>query len=383
VNGRLSAWFDDDLADLARTTRVWASDRIEPLAAEVDRSQAFSTRIWAELRDLGVFGLALPEAMGGAGASALEYVAVLEQIAYASGVAALYPGTTMQVAQALIEHAEPETAQKWVPRLVAGEAPAAWAFTEPGTGSDPRQLLTRARHDGDGWIISGQKAFVSYAAQALVALVFARTTEGEVTAFLIETRQEGWRVGGKVEVMAFGGTGASTVHLDDIRVTADQVVGGVGDGFKVMLNGESFGKVRVSAINVGVAQRALDVAAQFARDRLHRGEPIGEKFPSIQSLLADMQSSVLAARAMLYDVSRAIDRGANIGPRAAALRLVTGRAAREVTSAALQVCGAYGMTTEMPVERLYREAKFYEVAQGSAEIQRVIVGKHVLKAASD
>lgn len=375
----VSVWFDDELLDLARSTRRWASEQLSPLAAEVDRTQEFSPTIWGHLKEMDIFGMCLPEAAGGGGGTALECIVVLEQLARASAVAALYPGTTMQVAQALVAHGRKEVSRSWVPRLVAGEAPAAWAFTEPGTGSDPLQLATKAVREGDGWLLNGEKAFISYAAQAVVALVFARTGEREVTAFLVDTAQSGWQVGEKERVMAFGGTEARSVRLHDVRVNDDHVVGSVGGGFDVMLEGEAFGKVRVSAINVGVAQRALDVATQFAVDRLHRGRSIGEKFASIQSLLADMQASVLAARALLYEVARGIDVGANLGPRAAALRLVSGRAAREVTSNALQVCGAYGMTVDMPVERLYREAKFYEVAQGSAEIQRVVVGKSLLR----
>jgi alkylation response protein AidB-like acyl-CoA dehydrogenase len=267
----------------------------------------------------------------------------------------------------------------WVPRLVAGEVPAAWAFTEPQTGSDPRQLTTRARRDGDGWVLDGQKMFISYAAEAAVALVFAVTEEQQVCAFVVDTAQPGWTTGPAAEVMAFGGTGARPVYLESVRAGADDLIGGVGGGFDVMLAGEALGKLRVSAINVGVAQRALHEATAYALQRTHRGTAIGAKFASIQSLLADMQAAVLAARALLYETARLHDDGADIGARAAALRLVTGPAARKVTSDAMQVCGAYGMTRDLPVERLYREAKFYEVAQGSLELQRVIVAKDVLR----
>jgi alkylation response protein AidB-like acyl-CoA dehydrogenase len=280
----------------------------------------------------------------------------------------------------LLAHATPDVQEQWLPRLVAGEALAAWAFTEPQTGSDPRQLTTRARRKGDGWVLSGQKAFISYAAEAAVALVFGVDDDGLVSAFLVDTDQPGWGVGAPVEVMAFGGTGARPVYLDSVQVPASGLIGGPGRGFEVMLTGEALGKLRVSAINVGVAQRALHEATAFALQRTHRSTPIGEKFASIQSLLADMRAAVLAARALLYETAELHDiDGGGTGPRAAALRLVSGRAAREVTSNALQICGAYGMSRDMPLERLYREAKFYEVAQGSLELQRVIVGKDVLR----
>jgi len=371
---------NDDCQAIAESVRARAWERLAPQAAGTDKTQLFSADMWRELRELGIFGLPFSPDAGGAGASTLAYIVALEQIAYASAVAALYPGTTVQVAQVLLAHAAPAVQEQWVPRLVAGEALAAWAFTEPQTGSDPRQLTTQAHHKGDGWVLSGQKAFISYAAEAAVALVFAVDDDGLVTAFLVDTDQPGWGVGAPVEVMAFGGTGARPVYLDSVQVPASGLVGEPGRGFEVMLTGEALGKLRVSAINVGVAQRALHEATAYALQRTHRGIPIGEKFAGIQSLLADMRAAVLAARALLYETAELHDvDGAGTGPRAAALRLVSGRAAREVTSNALQICGAYGMSRDMPLERLYREAKFYEVAQGSLELQRVIVGKDVLR----
>ncbi|MFI5953180.1 acyl-CoA dehydrogenase family protein [Cryptosporangium sp. NPDC051539] len=372
---------DPELRDIAETVRTRARRRLEPLAADLDRAQTFAPEVWAELRELDLFRLPFAEEKGGIGASTLAYVVALEQVASACATAALYPGTTTQVGQTLLAHAEPSLTDRWLSRVVTGEVVAAWAFTEPQTGSDPKQLTTRARRDrdGGGWVLDGQKAFISYAGVATVALVFALTADAEVSAFLVETGQPGWTVGPAVDVLAFGGTEARPVYLDAVRVPSDGLVGVPGQGFDVMLSGEALGKLRVAAINVGVAQRALDEATAYARQRTHRGESIGEKFTSIQNLLADMSASVLAARALLHETAEHYDAGAPIGPRAAALRLVTGRAAREVTSAALQVCGAYGLTRDLPVERLYREAKFYEVAQGSMELQRVIVGKHVLR----
>ena len=197
---------DDESAAIAETVRARAWDRLEPHAAEIDRTQAFSKLVWEELRSMGIFGLPFAPEAGGAGASTLAYIVALEQVAYSCAVAALYPGTTVQVAQALLAHAPEPVAARWVPRLVAGEVPAAWAFTEPQTGSDPRQLTTRARRDGDGWILDGQKMFISYAAEAAVALVFAVTEEQQVCAFVVDTAQPGWTTGPAAEVMAFGGT---------------------------------------------------------------------------------------------------------------------------------------------------------------------------------
>ena len=372
------SYLEPELEELARSFRQQAWRRLADRDAELDRAQRFSRETWNDVRDMGIVGLSFDEADGGGGAPALAFVVALEQVAYASAVAALYPGTTIQVARALLEHGRPALRERWAKRLIAGDAVASWAFTEPQTGSDPRQLTTRARPDGDGWILDGEKMFISYAGVADVALVFAIDEAGATCAFLVDTDQPGWRPDPPVEVLAYGAAEARPVRLDGVRVDADGLVGAVGDGFKVMLAGEALGKLRIAALNVGVAQRALDEATRYALQRTHRGTPIGVKFSTIRTLLADMSASVLAARAALYDTARRFDAGGELAGQVAALRLVTGRAATETTSAALQVCGAYGLSHEMAVERLYRQAKFYEVAQGSLELQRVIAGKSVL-----
>ncbi len=367
-----------DLETFRCTVRTRAVDRIGPHANELDREQRFSQRVWNELRDLEMFGLPFPESVGGLGGSFLAFIVATEEIATVSASAALYPGTTIQVAWALLQRGTPAQIARWLPAMVGGDAPVAWAFTEPQTGSDPRQLTTRATPDGDDWRLSGQKAFISFARPAAVAMVFARTPGEGVGAFLVETAQAGWSVGEPCELMAFGGGEPAPVYLDDVHVPADQVIGDPHWGFDVMLAGEAQGKVRAAAICVGIAQRAIDEAARYALTRMHRGQPIGEKFATIQGLLGDMEASVLGARALVLHAADLIDAGEPVTKLAAAARIVAGRAARETTSNALQICGAYGLTREMVVERLYREGKFFEVAQGVAEIQKVIVAKQVL-----
>ena len=369
---------DPQLQELARSVRRQAWRRLAPRDAELDRTQRFSQPTWDDLTDLGIVSLPFTESEGGAGASSLAFVVALEQIAYASAVAALYPGTTIQVARALLDHGHPVMRAKWARRLVGGDVVASWAFTEPQTGSDPKQLATRASRDGDSWVLNGQKAFISYAAVAAVALVFAVDHSGAPCAFLVETDQPGWHSCSPVEVLAYGAAEARPVRIDGVRVPPEGLVGAVGEGFHVMLSGEALGKLRVAALNVGVAQRALDEATRYALQRTHRGTAIGDKFPTIRALLADMSAWVLAARSALHDTARRLDAGAEVAGPLAALRLITAWAATETTSAALQVCGAYGLSRELPVERLYRQAKFYEVAQGTLELQRVIAGKAVL-----
>jgi alkylation response protein AidB-like acyl-CoA dehydrogenase len=369
---------DDDIQQLRAVVAEQAAVRIAPLAPEVDREQRFSPELWAAVRDVGLLALPFAEEYGGAGGSVQAYVAATEEVARHCAVAALYPGTTIQVAMTLLAHGTPEQISAHVPALVAGEQLAAWAFTEPGTGSDPRQITTRAERIDGGWRLHGQKLFISFAGQAAQALVFARTSERALGAFLVDTDQPKWSVGTPTRVLSFGGTEASPVHVDGVELADDRLVGGPEDGFSVMLAGEAFGKVRASAICVGIGRRAVEEAADYAATREHRGAPIGEKFATVRAQIGAAAAGVAGAAALVRECASILDAGGDVTGPAAAARLVSARAAREAALAALHVCGAYGLTTDLPVERLYREAVFFDVAQGVAEIQQLIVAREVL-----
>lgn len=369
---------EQDLEDLRESVDRQAARTIAPLAAGVDRTQAFSRELWAAVREIGLTRLPFTEEHGGDGGSVRAYVVATRAIARHSPVAALYPGTTIQVAMTLLEHGSPEQVGKYVPGLVSGDLIASWAFTEPATGSDPRQIATRAEPDGDGWRLTGTKQFISFAGQADIALVFARTSETALGAFLVDTSDPGWQVGPPSEVLSMGGTEARPVTLDRVRVPGDGLVGTVDGGFGVMIAGEAFGKVRAATISAGIAARALEEASSYALTREHRGTPIGRRFPTIQALLGGAGASTLAAESLVLSCADLLDQKLPVTAEAASARLVCGRAAREASEAALHVCGAYGLTKEMVVERLYREAVFFDVSQGVTEIQQIIVARELL-----
>jgi alkylation response protein AidB-like acyl-CoA dehydrogenase len=342
---------EPELEQLRRALAAQAKTSLRPLARNIDRSQQFSEELWQQVVGLGLTRLPFAESYGGDGGSVRAYAVATAEIASHCAVAALYPGTTVQVAM---------------------------AFTEPATGSDPRQITTRAVPDGDQWILSGTKQFISYAGQADIALVFARTSPTSLGAFLVDTSLPGWSVGEPSEVLSLGGTEARPVHLDEVRVEATGLIGSPDGGFEVMLAGEAFGKIRAAAICVGIARRALEDAAAYGLLREHRGTPIARRFPTIQAVLGSATAQTLAADALVLACADQLDRGQPITAQAAAARLAASSAAREAATAALHVCGAYGLTREMEVERLYREAVFYDVAQGVAEIQQIIVARELL-----
>lgn len=369
---------EPELETLRTAIAARAAATLGPLAAAVDREQKFSWDLWAFVRELGLTRLPFAEKYGGEGGTYRAYTVAAAEVAEHCAVASLYPGTTVQVAMALLEHGTAEQIETVVPRLVAGDALAAWAFTEPATGSDPRQIATRAERDGDGWVLRGSKQFISYAGQAEYALVFARTSDTALGAFLVDTRSPGWSVGASSEVLSMGGTEAKPVHIENLRVPDTARVGAPDAGFDIMISGEAFGKVRAAAISLGVGRRALREAARYGLSREHRGTPIARRFATIQSLLGAATAQVLAADALILGCADLLDRGESIAAEAASARLVAAQASQQAATAALHVCGAYGLTKDMVIERLYREAVFYDVAQGVAEIQQIIVGRELL-----
>lgn len=353
--------------------------RIRDLAAGVDRSQVFSRELWELLCELGLPTMPFSDPESGHEGSFLAYVEAIEEVASHGAVAALYSGPTVQVASAIRNFGTDAQRERWGNGLISGGLLGAWSFTEPQTGSDPQQILTRAVREGDGWRITGSKMFTSFAPHADVALVYAKTTDRRLGAFLVDTAKAGWQPGPPIKMLAFGGQGTAPVAID-VHVDEDALLGGEEAGFDIMVSTESEAKIRASSICVGIGRRAVEEAVAYASEREHRGEAIGDKFPTIQVSLGEMAAQVAGARAMVQWAARAVDaRDPALKTIAASTRIVCARMAREVSSLAMQVCGAYGFTHEMVLERLYREGKFYDVGQGVLELQKLIVGKHLLR----
>lgn len=364
-------------ADILAALRA-AGPRIRQLAERVDRDQEFSPELWRLLCELGLPTMPFSDPSAGHEGSFRAYVEAIEEVASHGACAALYSGPTVQVASAIQAFGTDEQKQRWGEGLVSGGMLGAWSFTEPQTGSDPRQIATRAVRDGDDWVITGSKMFTSFAPHADVALLFAKTGEREMGAFLIDTTDPGWQPHAPIKMMAFGGQGTAPVTVD-VRVPASALLGDGTNGFDIMVGTEAEAKVRASAICVGIGRRAVEEALAYATSREHRGEAIGAKFPTVQLLIGEMVAQVEGARAMVNWAAQAVDRrDPALKAIAASTRIVCSRMAREVTSLALQVCGAYGFTQDMVLERLYREGKFYEVGQGVIELQKLIVGKRTL-----
>ena len=352
-----------EIRDLAR--RV-ADERIAPHAATWDREHTFPRELFAELGELGLMGVCVPEEHGGAGADFLAYVLVLEELSRADAGAGLTVAVhTSACTLPLLAHG----GERWVPALAAGEEIGAFALTEPGSGSDAGAMRTRAV-DGR---ITGAKQWITNGSYASTFLVFAR--EGErASAFVVRAGAEGFAVTREEEKMGLHSSSTADVTFDG---TPGERLGAPGAGMRIALATLDGGRIGIAAQAVGIAQAALDVATAYAKERAAFGGPIA-RFGAIQQKLADMQTEIEAARALVWRAARLKEAGHPHTVEGAQAKLFASRVARHWTGEAIQVLGGYGYTREFPAERYYRDAKVTEIYEGTSEIQRLVIARALL-----
>ena len=370
--------FTQEELNIRDTIRQFAKKEIAPLVDQIEREGKMPDDLINKIVDLKISGLPFPEQWGGAGASFVSLLLAVEEMSYVYLPAMFYSLVSSMAAYGFMSFGSDYLKEKYLTGLLTGSLTGAWAFTEPDTGSDPKQLKMKAVRDGDDWVLNGTKRFITNSSKADIAVIFATSEEG-VTAFVVETDNPGYSAGRREKFLAFDGTDNGDIVLEDARVESKNILGKVGEGFNILLGVEVFAKVASCAGNVGLARAALDLAVQYAKEKTHRGTPIGLKFQMTQWNIATMAAKVSASRAFLYSVGAKMDKGENVTGESSLLKIFTGSAAREVASDAVQVHGAYGLSKEYSVERLYREARFNEVILGTNEIQRVIAANMLLR----
>ena len=370
--------FTEEELNIRNTIRQFARKEIAPFVGQIEREKKIPEDLIQKIIDMKITGLPFPEKWGGSGASFTSLLLAIEEMSYVYLPCMFYAVVSAMTAYGFLNYASDYLKEKYLKGLLTGSLKGAWAFTEPETGSDPKQLKAKAVKDGDDWILNGTKRFITNSGIADIAVIFALTEKG-VTAFVMETQNPGYIVGKREEFLAFGGTDNGDIILEDAKVEGENILGEEGQGFNILLGVEVFAKVVSCAGNVGLAQAALDYAVKYAKEKTHRGVPIGLKFQMTQWNLATMASKVAASRAFLYSVGAKMDKGENVLVESALLKIFTGAAAREVASDAVQVHGAYGLSKEYAVERIYRESKFNEVVLGSSELQRVIAANALIR----
>jgi len=362
---------------LQRGAQEFATKSVQPRAAEIDHSGQFPFELVKELGKLGYQGLPYPTKYGGSEAGYTSYVLALEQICQASMTVGAIMATNTVPEEAIFRFGNEEQKKTLLTPLAQGKLLGCIAFTEAETGSDPKAITTIAKKSGDGYVVTGQKQFVALAPAANLALVFARRQGEGLNAFIIDTFSPGFVLREPCQTMGLRGLGTSVVYLDDVYVPWQNLLGEEGQGFEILLEAISLERLGVAVQAVAVAQSALELSINYAKQRKASGKPISKMQP-IQWHLAEMAAKIEAGRWLAYRTAFLRDQGMSIQYESSVAKLFASQMAVEVTRMAMQVHGAYGTMETMPVERLYRDAKMTEIYVGVSEIHRSIIANHLI-----
>jgi alkylation response protein AidB-like acyl-CoA dehydrogenase len=369
----------EDQREIRDLTRRFAEEKIAPLAAQWDREHHFPRELFAELGELGLMGVCVPEEHGGAGADFLAYVLVLEELSRAdAGVGVTVAVHTSAGTLPILNHGSAEQIAEQVPRLASGEELSAFALTESGSGSDAGAMRTRVADDR----ITGAKQWITNGSFASTFIVFAKeashpptpATNDKPSAFLVRAGAEGFAVTREEEKMGLNSSSTADLAFEN---TPAARLGEPGNGMRVALRTLDGGRIGIAAQAVGIAQAALDLATGYAKERNAFGGPIA-RFQAIQHKLADMQTEIEAARALVWRAARLKQAGHPHSIEGAQAKLFASAVARRQTGEAIQVLGGYGYTKEFPAERYYRDAKVTEIYEGTSEIQKLVIARALL-----
>ncbi|MAO82055.1 acyl-CoA dehydrogenase family protein [uncultured Nocardioides sp.] len=372
----------EEHADLLRLTREIVTTELAPLVADAERDEVFPREAFRTLGRAGLLGLPYSEDLGGGGVPYEVYLQVLEEIG--TVWASVGVGTSVHALScfALATRGTPEQQQRWLPDFLAGDLLGAYCLSEPHAGSDPAAMRTKAVRDGSGpdagWVLTGAKAWTTHGGHADFYTVMARTGEGrgDISCFLVPADTPGLSADAPEKKMGLTGSATATMRLDGARIPADHLVGEEGEGLKIALAGLDAGRLGIAAVATGLAQGALDHALAYARER----EAFGQRILDHQGLgflLADMEAAIQTARAATLHAARLKDAGLPYGREASIAKLVATDHAMKVTTDAVQVLGGYGYTRDFPVERYMREAKVTQIFEGTNQIQRMVIARHL------
>ncbi|MEY9200450.1 isovaleryl-CoA dehydrogenase [Sinorhizobium sp. CCBAU 05631] len=371
----------EDIDALRDSVRRFASERIAPLADETDRSNAFPAPLWREMGELGLLGITADEAYGGAGLGYLAHCVAMEEISRASASVGLSYGAHSNLCVNQINrNGNAEQKAKYLPKLISGEHVGALAMSEPGSGSDVVSMKLKADKRGDRYVLNGSKMWITNGPDADVLVVYAKTDPAAgprgITAFLVEKAFSGFSTGQKLDKLGMRGSNTCELVFKDCEVPEENVLGKVGEGVKVLMSGLDYERVVLSAGPLGIMAACLDVVVPYLHERKQFGQPIGE-FQLMQGKLADMYVTMNAARAYVYAVAAACDRGETARKDAAGCILYAAEKATAMALEAIQALGGNGYTNDYPAGRLLRDAKLYEIGAGTSEIRRMLIGREL------
>ena len=373
----------EEQQEIRELIRELARERIAPRAAEIDKSAEFPWDVVELFREHGIFGVLYDEEYGGLGASALMALVAIEEVSKVCATSGLIIAVQELGTLGLKLAGTDEQKQRYLPKLASGEWLAAYALTEPGSGSDSAAMRSEARLDGGEYVINGSKRFITNAGVADLYTVFAKTEPGEghsgISAFVVEASSPGFEVGRIEPKMGIKGSTTGEIFFNDCSVPADNLIGEEGEGFKIAMRILDRSRPGIGAQALGIAQGATDYALEYAKTRETMGKPIAQH-QLIAAKLADMETACEAARGLLYRFGQLADEGeADLTKASAQAKLFCSDTAMWVTTEAVQILGGYGYIKEYPVERMMRDAKITQIYEGTNEIQRIVIAREMLK----
>ena len=385
----------DDQTEILKAVRTFVEEKILPVATELEHRDEYPTEIVEGLKELGIFGLMIPEEYDGLGESLLTYALCVEEIARGWMSVSGIINTHFIVAYMLLQHGTPEQKQTYLPRMATGEIRGGFSMSEPGCGSDVSAIKTKAtRTEDGGYEITGQKMWLTNGGSCNLVATLVRTDEGaeedasvykKMSVFLVDKESgfgetaQGITVPGKIEKMGYKGVDTTELVFEGHRISADQILGGeTGRGFYQMMDGVEVGRVNVAARGCGVAHRAFELGAAYAQQRETFGKKIAEH-QAVLFRLAEMATKVEAAHAMMVKAARVKDKGERNDLEAGMAKYLASEYCAEVVEDSFRIHGGYGFSKEYEIERLYREAPMLLIGEGTADIQRMIIGRRLLE----
>ena len=377
----------DTLDQLVFQVRRFVRERLIPLEREVDENDRIPDGIIGEMKELGLFGLSIPEEYGGLGLKLTEEIRVVQEIGYTAPAFRTAFGTNVGIgSQGILIDGTEAQKKKYLPKLASGEITGSFALTEPEAGSDAASVMTSARADGDYYIINGNKRFITNAPNAGLFTVMARTGTPEargrgISAFLIEAKTPGIELGLPEKKMGFKGAPCCDVTFNNVRVHKEQIIGGKeGQGFKTAMKVLDRGRLHISAVSVGICRRLIDESVNYAIERKQFGERIAD-FQLIQAMIADSQTDYLAGKALVEASAEKYDAGIPVSTEASCCKLFCTEAAGRIADRAVQIHGGSGYISEYPVERFYRDVRLLRLYEGTSQIQQLVIAKNVIREA--
>jgi short-chain 2-methylacyl-CoA dehydrogenase len=359
--------------------REFAGEKVAPVAGELDREHRFPYGLVAELAELGLMGMTVPEEYGGAGADTVSYAIAIEELTRVDSSVAITVAAHHSLGTLPIYYfGTEEQRRQWLPDLASGKRLAAFGLTEPGAGSDAGATRTRAELRDGSWVINGSKIFITNAGTDITACVTitALTAEGETSNLIVPNGAPGYEISAPMRKLGWRASDTRELSFRDCAVPEENLLGERGHGFRQFLEILDGGRISVAAMGVGLAQGAYDLAYAYAKDREQFGRPIAD-FQAVQFKLADMATEIEAGRALTYKAAWLKDQGRPFGREAAMAKLYTGELSHRVANWALQIHGGYGYMEEFAISRFYRDQKILEIGEGTNEVQRMVIAKHL------